>query len=232
LANFYIVSTKTVACVPNRIPVSKVIFNNLFRGSRNLVNDIAVPVIIKYVACPYCNTVFTAMTLASLRPYIDTTPYITKNGRELPNPRFKETHLANPINCPEQDHKFWVFVGVKYGSTISDIREVHILVSRNEDPIVSDLARWPHKGLVDPTVIEYSPSATYLYRSIEHYEQYNQGMEEMVAPETGSLSIAPPAVNPYSQQSLQDPIRIDLDQGQRSNGGEDLGIKRNIQEYK
>ena len=205
------------------------VFDLLFRNRAVNPNDVAIPLIVKYVACPYCNVVFTAMTLAALRPYVDPVAYVRKGGRVVPNPLFKESHLANPIKCPDGGHKFWVFAGVMYGSGLRDIRAVHIVVAKDGDPVVRDLARWPHRGLVDPMVVEYSPSATYIYNSIEHYEKYNGSVDDLVSPDTGVSNLAPPPL----AQTVQggeggEPVKVELEDQSRVSGWVLPGIFRNM----
>ena len=42
------------------------VFDLLFRNKAVNPNDVAIPLIVKYVACPYCNVVFTVMALAGI----------------------------------------------------------------------------------------------------------------------------------------------------------------------
>ena len=139
-------------------------------------NDVAVPVIIRHVSCPYCGRVFSIMTLGALRPRVDPNPIIYDGkGTPQPNPMFRETHIGNPIRCPACGRQFIAFVGVEYDDSSRSVRNVHVRISGDDEAYAKELMRWPHRGLVDPMVIEYRPFQILLYKNMEHFLEYNEG---------------------------------------------------------
>ncbi len=93
--------------------------------------------------------------------------------RHVPNVRFRETHLANPLKCPVCGNLFYAFVGIKFDTNKREIKGIDIKVARPEDKGIEQLINWPHQGLVMKEVIEYTPFRTLVYDDIDHFEKYN-----------------------------------------------------------
>jgi len=135
--------------------------------------DVAVPMVLRYVSCPYCGRAYPVMVLASLRSRVDPRPIVSDGGRSGVNPGFRESHLSNPIRCPYCGREYRVFAGVEYSPVSGSVRSVHVLVSRVEEPWVEAASRWPHTGLVKPSVLVYEPYTVTIYRDINHYREHN-----------------------------------------------------------
>jgi len=152
-----------------------VIFQWLVRHVRGGVprEDVAVPLVLRYISCPYCGRAYPVMVLASLRSRVDPRPVVDDGVRSVANPAFKESHLANPVRCPYCGREYRVFAGVEYSHVSESVRDVHVLVSRVEEPWVEAVSRWPHMGLVKPNILVYEPYTVTVYRDINHYREYN-----------------------------------------------------------
>jgi len=126
-------------------------------------SDMAVPVLVDMVSCPYCGAFFRALTLAPLRRRVDRRIFLGQGESRTPNPTFAETHLANPIECPQCRRKFRVFVGVEYSS--EGVRSIDVRALREEES--RGLVRWPHRGMVLPRALHFDGINLKLYRSLD-----------------------------------------------------------------
>ncbi|MEB3806811.1 MAG: hypothetical protein GSR73_04765 [Desulfurococcales archaeon] len=169
--------------------------------------------VIKYASCPYCGSIHPVLTLGLLTSKVDPHPTIRRFGREMPNPRFKATHLTNPIRCPECNREYYIAVGVEAGYFPEEIRRVHVEILRGDDEITRELVNWPHMGLVDPMVIEYMRRRAYIYEDIDHYEEYNPGLlEAAFADNTDTVQVPREPSTPVSS-TRPPPREILLDRG-------------------
>ncbi len=136
--------------------------------------SIAIPVVLRHITCPYCSSIFGVMTLGKVSFKLDKRMVIESGGRTHPNPRFRESHLANPIRCPDCGREFVVFVGVQYDFERGSVEDLDVKIALPDDPFVRQVSVWPHKGLVMTQVLEFSPFTVKIYDSMEHFEQYNK----------------------------------------------------------
>lgn len=144
-------------------------------------NNVAVPIVLRHITCPYCSSIFGVLTLGKISRKIDRNMITTINGRDDANPGFRETHLANPIKCPDCGGEFIVFVGVEYDQNYSEVKDVDVKIVTPNDPYVKQLSVWPHRGLVMRKVLEYSPHTVKIYESMDHFEQYNENAKDIAA---------------------------------------------------
>ncbi len=158
------------------------VFSAILPRKRKPDADVAVPVVVRHISCPYCGNVFSIMTLGSLRHKVDPEPEVPDGrGGRIANPEFGETHLANPITCPSCGRNFIAFVGVEFDEWSRSIKDVHVKLMKPDDPVARKLARWPHIGLVDPTVVEYRPFELSVYQNLDHFQEYNEDMSDIKA---------------------------------------------------
>ena len=131
--------------------------------------DVAAPVLVDKVSCPYCGSFYRVMALGPLRRRVDRRPFLESGGRRVPNPAFRESHLANPVKCPSCGRVFRVFVGVEYDRK-RGLRSVDVKPMAESEE-VKELVRWPHAGVVTRYAIHYTPFRAAVYESLRDLEE-------------------------------------------------------------
>ncbi len=129
-------------------------------------------VVVRYVACPYCGAVYRLLTLGLYVGRVET----SRERRD----KFRETHIANPVECPNCGNRYIVFVGVEYNSHQKTVVDVHVDIAVLEED-VGGLVNWPYRGVVHGGVLEYDGVNVYRYDSWEQFLAYN-GAEDLVEP--------------------------------------------------
>ncbi len=170
---------------------------------------VAIPVILRHITCPYCSSIYGALTLGKVAKRIDKSMFMYNGGKREANPRFRETHLANPIKCPDCGREFIVFVGVEYDYRFGEVRDIDVKIALPDDPIIKALSEWPHRGLVMRNVLEYTPYTVRVYESMEHFEQYNGEASDIAAASLENIVSSPQRPNDIRGDS-NEPRIIDL----------------------
>ncbi|MEB2835906.1 MAG: hypothetical protein GSR80_000757 [Desulfurococcales archaeon] len=176
------------------------VFSFVLSGLRGLAagegEDVALPVLVDKVSCPHCGSFYMAMTLGPLRRRVDRRPFLEAGGKRIPNPAFRDTHLANPVKCPSCGRTFYIFVGVEYGR--AGIRAVDVRPLPDEDEY-KELVRWPHSGLVARQAIHYTPFRAAVYDSLRDLEEAVLGEHEDEGEPTMVWSL--PGIGPQLQET-------------------------------
>ena len=128
--------------------------------------------VVRYVACPYCGAIYRLLTLGLYVSRVET-------SRDKAD-KFRETHIANPVECPNCGGRFIVFVGVQYSSHQGVATDVHVDIATPEEK-VDHLINWPYRGVVHGGVLEYDGMNIHHYDSLEQFLAYNEA-EDLVEP--------------------------------------------------
>ena len=173
--------------------------------------DLAIPVLVDKVSCPYCGSFYTVITLGRLTWRLDKRVYLTYEGRRVPNPAFRGTHLANPIRCPNCGRKYYVFVGVEYDRKMG-VRQIDVKPIPEDEKSIEKLIDWPHKGLVMKEAIHYTPFKAYLYESLDDLiESLSDEIEVGAASLPGSHALQA-TETPRESRPRPKPMMINLDE--------------------
>lgn len=186
---------------------------SFLRRTPSWARRVAVVVIIRHLTCPYCSAIQGAMTLGLVTNRVDSNMYGPYGpGLGGFNPRFRETHLSNPLRCSVCGKLFYAFVGVEYDESYRKFTKVDVQIVRGDVRGIEHLLNWPHRGLVMKEVIEYSPFKARVYDSLDHFEEYNQGRTHdiVISSLVNKASRLPPVDEAVEGGG---PVAVDVEEG-------------------